>query len=316
VAEIAGITPSAAQAGDVALVRRGASFPFDLEGVPVADLTDPLVLTGRDVAPDAPAAGKIALYARSRAGTEWLDFRRSNGRTVPLAPHPGYNLVAEWRPSTTTTIINLGIPIGNVGTVSHPVLAATSRATSMRRWRMTSAATASAIASNRASAAMVWRGNAEGLGGWILTTRIVLAILAETGTGFFGLNSATGAPAVGQLLAPLTNTVGIGFQRGTHDNWQVVHNDAAGSATLVDMGAGFPVAVDRVLTLTIAAPPNGSSVWVRVVDEDSGAVHQSEITTDLPASTAFLAPRMFLSNLATAQAVAYDCAGFYLESDN
>ena len=40
-----------------------------------------------------------------------------------------------------------------------------------------------------------------------------------------------------------------------------------------------------VLTLFIAAPPNGSSVWVRVVDEVSGAVFEQEITADLPAAT-------------------------------
>jgi hypothetical protein len=38
------------------------------------------------------------------------------------------------------------------------------------------------------------------------------------------------------------------------------------------MGASFAIATDGVLTLFIAAPPNGSSVWIRVVDEVSGAV--------------------------------------------
>ena len=38
------------------------------------------------------------------------------------------------------------------------------------------------------------------------------------------------------------------------------------------MGASFAIATGGVLTLFIAAPPNGSSVWVRVVDEVSGAV--------------------------------------------
>ena len=70
-----------------------------------------------------------------------------------------------------------------------------------------------------------------------------------------------------------------------------------------------------VLTLFIAAPPNGSSVWVRVVDEVSGAVFEQEINADLPAATQFLSPRLFLNNGAAAAAVAYDCAGVYLETD-
>jgi len=81
------------------------------------------------------------------------------------------------------------------------------------------------------------------------------------------------------------------------------------------MGASFAIATGGVLTLYIAAPPNGSSVWVRVVDEGSGAVFEQEITADLPANTQFLSPRLFMNNGATAAAVAYDCPGVYVETD-
>ncbi|MDP3262717.1 MAG: hypothetical protein U1E06_12680 [Tabrizicola sp.] len=107
----------------------------------------------------------------------------------------------------------------------------------------------------------------------------------------------------------MLNCIGIGFQRGTHARWQLVANDGAGSPTLTDMGASFGIATGGVLTLFIAAPPNGSSVWVRGVDEASGAVFEQEITVDLPANTQFLSPRLFMNNGATAAAVAYDCSG-------
>ena len=70
-----------------------------------------------------------------------------------------------------------------------------------------------------------------------------------------------------------------------------------------------------LLTLFIAAPPNASSVWVRVVDEVSGAIFEQEFTADLPATTQFLSPRLFMNNGATAAAVAYDCSGVYVETD-
>nr|WP_242070275.1 hypothetical protein [Tabrizicola soli] len=95
----------------------------------------------------------------------------------------------------------------------------------------------------------------------------------------------------------------------------MVANDDTGSPTLTDMGASFAIATGGVLTLFIAAPPNGSSVWVRVVDEVSGAVFEQETTADLPATTQFLSPRLFLNNGATAAAVAYDCSGVYVETD-
>lgn len=40
-----------------------------------------------------------------------------------------------------------------------------------------------------------------------------------------------------------------------------------------------------------------------------------KITADLPANTQFLSPRLYLNTGATAAAVAYDCAGLYLETD-
>ena len=70
-----------------------------------------------------------------------------------------------------------------------------------------------------------------------------------------------------------------------------------------------------MLTLFIAAPPNGSSIWVRAVNEVTGATFEQEITADLPATTQFLSPRFYLNTGTTAAAVAYDCAGIYLETD-
>ena len=133
--------------------------------------------------------------------------------------------------------------------------------------------------------------------------------------GFFGLYGSTAALATTLTLATAINCSGIGFQRGTHTRWQLVANDGTVAPTLTDMGASFAIATSGVLTLFIAAPPNGSSVWVRVVDEVSGAVFEQEITADLPANTQFLSPRLFMNNGATAAAVAFDCSGVYVETD-
>lgn len=100
-----------------------------------------------------------------------------------------------------------------------------------------------------------------------------------------------------------------------YTRWQLVANDGTGAPTLTDMGASFAIATDGVLTLFIAAAPNGSSVWVRVVDEVTGAVLEQEITADVPANIQFLSPRLFMNNGATAAAVAYDCSGVYVETD-
>lgn len=62
----------------------------------------------------------------------------------------------------------------------------------------------------------------------------------------------------------------------------------------------------------IAAAPNGSSVWVRVIGEVTGALFDKKITTDLLANTQFLSPRLFTNYGSTAAAVAYDCSGVYV----
>ena len=80
--------------------------------------------------------------------------------------------------------------------------------------------------------------------------------------------------------------------------------------------ASFAVAsATNVLTLFLYAAPNASSVWVRVVEEVSGAVAEVEITANLPAATQLLSPRNYMNTGSTAAAVAYDCSGLYVETD-
>ena len=279
------------------------------------ELPKPAILPAASSAPAAPASGKLALYARTRAGQPWLDAMRSNGRDFSLQPHLGLARTANWLPSSGATITTEGMSNSTVGTVSTPGLAATSLATSMRRWRLTSAAMVDSASDQRSGVFTCWRGNAAGLGGWTFVTRISLATLQATGMAFFGLYGSTAALATTLTLSAVVSCIGIGFQRGTHTRWQLVTNDASGAPTLVDMGASFAIATGGVLTLFIAASPNAGSVWVRVVDEVSGAVFEQEITTDLPAANQFLAPRLFMNNGATAAAVAFDCSGVYLETD-
>jgi len=267
-------------------------------------------------APDPPPAGKLAVYARDRAGAGWLDVQRPSGRFFPLQPHFGVNRVATWAPSVSTTVNTNGMPRTAVGTVATPTLTTTNLSTSMRRWRVTSAATASAVGEERSAGWVCWRGNAEGLGGWNYVNRLSLTTLQATGMGFFGLYGSISALATTLTLATVLNCIGIGFQRGTHTNWQLVHNDGTGAPTLIDLGASFPVAsMTNVLTLYIAAAPNGADIGVRVVEEVSGAAVEFTITTDIPAATQLLSPRNYMNNGATAAAVAYDCSGVYVETD-
>ncbi|MFV0302110.1 MAG: DUF2793 domain-containing protein, partial [Paracoccus sp. (in: a-proteobacteria)] len=68
------------------------------------ELPEPMVLPALDAAPAPPPPGRLALYARDRAGTGWLDVQRPSGRFFPLQPHIGVNRIATWAPSSGTTV--------------------------------------------------------------------------------------------------------------------------------------------------------------------------------------------------------------------
>lgn len=80
--------------------------------------------------------------------------------------------------------------------------------------------------------------------------------------GFSGLYGFSAALATTLTLAEAINCIGL---RGTHTRWQLVTNDGTGAPTQTDMGASFPIATGGVLTLFIAAPPNGNRPVVTAV---------------------------------------------------
>lgn len=86
--------------------------------------------------------------------------------------------------------------------------------------------------------------------------------------------------------------------------------------TKVALGASFPVnSTTAVYEFMMFAPPNGSSVYYRIVRLDTGATAEGEITTDLPASTTFLTRHEYMNNGGTAAAVVLETSRVYIETD-
>lgn len=275
-----------------------------------------LVMASNAVQPVVPPADTLGFYARRRAGQDWPEVQRPNGREIPLQPHFGLNRIGLWGPATGANIQTLFLNRTNVGTTSHPTLASTNLVSSISRWRQTSAATANSVSDERGGSNQCWRGNAAGLGGWTYVSRVALVTLQASSVAFFGLAANTGAFSTTQTIASLVNVVGIGFTNGVDTNWQLIHNDASGAPTQVDLGASFPVSsTTNLYTLVITSGVNGSSIGVRVTEEVSGTAVEFDLTTDVPSNTTFLNVRNFLHNGGVAAAVAYDCTGVYLERD-
>lgn len=259
--------------------------------------------------------GFALIYGRLRHGRPYFDMQGPNGRDFPFQPFLGLNKVIMHIPENGTAIRTWGMPITNVGTVSHPTLASTNLRNSMRRWRQLSAASANSASENRAAATQVWRGNVAGRGGFTFITRIGLATLSANCRGFFGLLSATGATSTSQNPSALTNCLGFAWN-ATETNFYFQHNDGSGTATRIDLGSNFPTNdTSAVYTMFVYSSPNGSEVGYRIVREDTGDSADGSVSTDIPASTTFLTYHNYMNNGGDASAIAYECAGVYLESD-
>lgn len=259
-------------------------------------------------------ATDLQLFARLRAGRVVPVAIAPSGVDYALQPALNQNSICMWLPENSTTIRTWGMPATNTGTVSTPTLASTNLRTAMRRATVQSATTVGASSGTRSSGTLVWRGNAAGLGGFEFAARVSSSTTVSTQRIFVGLCSTTGA--IGNVNpSTLTNIIGLGYDTGDA-NYQIMHNDGAGTATKINLGVDFPARTnDTVFDVVFFAKPNDTDVHYRVLNMATGAVATGTINTDLPASTQFLSCQLWANNELTAAAVNIEFNRVYLESD-
>jgi hypothetical protein len=294
----------------------GTTAWFDLLYYSLSASMQILTLSGKAANPGIPSTGTLSVYNKPIAGRSLLRQIGPSGVDTALQPALFGNGIYMVSPGTTTAPLVLGGPVLTaVGTVSHPTLASTNLRTSMSRWQVVSAATANSAAEQRVAFARVWRGDAAGLGGFFMRTRFAMPSGSALERAFVGLHSSTAALATTTNPVALTNLLGIGFA-SSDTSWSIMHNDAAGTATTVSLGAtDFPTKSENVYELSMFAAPNGSSVGWEVQNVSTGATATGTISTDMPASTTFLAFRLHANNGGTAATCQLDCSRIYLETD-
>ena len=318
--KVVGGLPGTLEPDAIYLVRVGLGFDLyvtDATGVNAhkvnsgaADLTDLPVLMA---APTRPEENKAALYPHRRGGYDFLDFYRHDGSPLSLQPHIGRQRVGSWLPNGAG-LGNIGINAASAGTISAPTCSASSLASSMLRARIKSAATAGSNAVYRATHLNLWRGNRPNLGGFLFMARVSLSLLAVGANGFFGLTSSPNSITVFDVATWGGQFIGLAFKEGVHSNWQLARRDNVGPAVFTDLGVPL-TDLEAVLTLYVYSEPNGDSLYVRVVNEATGAAQEFEFTTAIPLPNSFLAPRLHMDNAAATTAVEFDVYGVYVESD-
>lgn len=284
-----------------------------INGAQVMD--EGFLLSGVVAEPSTPSEDTMWVYAKKIGGRMMPKWKGPSGLDTAIQPFLGQNNIIMLLPQTTTTITLWGATNTSVGTVSHPALASTNLRTSMRRWIWTSAATANSASEGRTAAALVWRGDAAGLGGWFYSCRWAVSSSTANQQVAIGLWSATGATATTTVPSNLTNCIFVGWDAADTE-LQIMHNDASLTCTKIPLGSDFPSNDTTVVyEFMMFAPPNGSSVFYRVVRLDTGDVAEGEITTDLPASTTFLTRHEYMNNGGTAAAVVLEVSRIYIETD-
>jgi hypothetical protein len=277
------------------------------------------LVSGAD--PSAPTAGLI-LYSKSVAGRHLPKIIGPSGIDTVMQVGLHGNSVFMVAPANGTTAPTAwGGVLTTAATMSHQqTIASANPWLATRRTRFASAATAGSSTGMRTAYAQWFRGNAAGFGGFFFRIQFGQNINLNGSQKFFGLCAstavlATTAGAVGALL----NMCGMGYDTtdANTGNWFFYRNDGAGTATKVDLGAANAArATTHGYDLVIYSPPNGTELFVRVVNLHTGVVVlETSYTTDLPAVNVGMAFKAETNNGAVASSTDIEVAKAYIETD-
>lgn len=267
--------------------------------------------------PSAPADGVLNIYSKNIAGRSMLKMIGHNGVDVPLQPALFSNSLAIVFPGASNTLTYVGTDSFTVvGTLAHPTLTNTSIKSQATRAIIFSSASANSASELRSPVTQCFRGNGSGLGGFFMSTRFGIASVGANQRLAVGLFSVTTALSTSTSPSSLTSCVFVG--NDSADTYlQVMHNDATGTCTKVNLGVNFPAASQTAIYKfdLFARPNDNTKMSYRVCNLENGAVATGDITTDLVDENTFLSYHAHMNNGGTSGSVILDFMRFYLEKD-
>lgn len=240
--------------------------------------------------PATPAAAGLNLFARTRGGRLLPAWIGPSGLDTTVQPALFGNSTYVWLPGTGTTVaINWGCSFtarnsGTSAAQATPARASTNAMTSMVRAQFGTGTTATGASGIQSASTVAWRGNAAGLGGFFFFARFGIETLASDMRAMVGLSANNAAMAAdGSTWA---NTIAI-VKDSADSVWQVAARNAT---TLTKTSTGCTVTAGQILDVWIYAPPNGSSITIRLADAVAGTVYVDNVafTTNIPVNTTFL----------------------------
>jgi hypothetical protein len=272
--------------------------------------------------PSAPAGGRALIYPKNASGYDWVTKDALGNEvniTDPLKGGRGW--IIPNAGSTSVTQIAIG-SLTATGTATAAALSITSKQTRIRRLDyLVTAAAATAVAGWRITSPHLVRGNTPGVGGFY--SRQVFGpatgVATATNRGFVGLTATTSAPTDVQP-STLVSCIGVGWD-AADANMQIMHNDASGTCTKVDLTSAFIVpTIDRngLFQLDIWCASNESKLNWSLTDLINGTTVTGDtgVSTDIPTNTTYLAERGWMSVGGTSSVIGIAFAGLYYQTES
>lgn len=268
--------------------------------------------------PTTPVAG-LSTYSKAVGGRQMFAQRGKSGVDYSFQPFIARNAVFYYKAngnSTTSTVFGNIAPTG-AGTATTRNVAVTNFFTWLRRVGYVSATTGNSSSGLRHSQLQYGLGNAANRGGFHFVARFGIsdATLVPGARLFVGMVGGAGVIGNSEPSA-ITNIIGVGMD-AADTTLQIMHNDATGAATKINLGASFPESTNTdFYELALYCSPNDTTVMYEVCNLTTGASASGEIIDNLPLNTQLLAWQLWRHNVNTGIAVGIDIASVYIETDN
>lgn len=184
----------------------------------------------------------------------------------------------------------------SAGAVSIPALATTNISTQIYKVAMSGANAANAIAYQVINTLLVAVATSGDWGGFRCRQIVGGNSTVTNQRAFWGLRNAITNPTSVDPSSQ-TNIIGVGYDAG-ETTLSVMHNDGAGTATKVGLGANFPVATGELFDILFENVAGSSDVTYTVIRLNTGHTATGTLSTDLP--SVFLSTAVWVATAGTA----------------
>jgi len=194
--------------------------------------------------------------------------------------------------NSTTVISDGGITMSSSASTTAQTVASTNFATKQIRLRYSATVVSGGRYTGTRGSALLWY--LHGGFRYVCDFNISDTSYSAGCQQFYGMAGQTTdlvyGGVSGALVSTLTNIIGIGSENGD-TNLSVFHNDASGTATKIDLGVNFPAnrtvgAISTtVYSIELYNEPSTTNVNYKVVNNETGAISNGTISTNLPLSS-------------------------------